>query len=131
MWKRKGKYGATKVKYDSKEFPSKLEASVYQQLQLREKAGEIKEIRMQHAVRFPCGPSWKVDFSFVDVATNETIFCEAKGLELETYRIKKRMYSGCPVIENAGTLEIWKGSYQHPKLTEVIKPQRCKKSDGE
>lgn len=121
----RNKFHATRVKYGSKSFPSKLEASVYQMLELREKAGEIKDIRLQHAIRFPCGPSWKVDFSFVDVATGETVFCEAKGVEVETYRIKKRMFSGCPVIENVGKLEVWKGHYKMPKLTEVIKSKSC------
>ena len=103
-------------------FPSKLEASVYQMLLLREKAGEIKNIRRQHAVQFACGPRWKVDFSFTDCATGETVYCEAKGAELETYRLKKRMYAGCPVLESAGKLEIWKGTYARPVLVEEIKP---------
>jgi hypothetical protein len=104
-------------------FPSKLEAAVYQMLLLREKAGEITNIRRQHLVRFPCGPGWKVDFSFTDCATGETVYCEAKGQELETYRLKKGMFAGCPILESAGRLEIWKGTYHRPRLTEKITPE--------
>lgn len=105
-------------------FPSKLEESVYNMLLLRERAGEIRDIRRQHALRFPCGPAWKIDFSFVDCATGETVYCEAKGAEMETYRLKKNMFSGCPVLEGAGKLEVWKGDHKQPKLTETIHPKR-------
>jgi hypothetical protein len=104
-------------------FPSKLEEAVYSTLLLRERAGEITDIRRQHALRFPCGPAWKIDFSFIDVATGERIYCEAKGAEMETYRIKKNMFAGCPVLESAGKLEVWKGEHKQPKLVETIYPK--------
>lgn len=104
-------------------FPSKLEASVYQTLLLREKAGEIRNIQRQHSFQFPCGPRWKIDFSFEECTTGETVYCEAKGAEVETYRLKRNMFKGCPVLENSGKLEIWKGSYQKPSLNEVIFPK--------
>lgn len=119
---KRNKYSAQRT---ADGFPSRLEARTYQTLLLREKAGEIRDLRRQHTIRFPCGPGWKVDFSFVDCATGETVFCEAKGQELETYRLKKSMYCGCPVLEHEGKLEVWKaGKGGDPVLTDEVKPKR-------
>lgn len=109
-------------------FPSKLEEAVYGELMMRELAGEIRDVRRQHAFRFPCGPSWKIDFSFIECATGDTVYCEAKGAEMETYRLKKNMYSGCPVLEHAGKLEIYKGDHRRPTLVETIHPKGRVKS---
>lgn len=114
------KFGAEKT---ADGFPSKLEASVYQTLLLRVEAGEIRDIRRQHQLRFPCGVGWKLDFSFVECATGDTVYCEAKGAEVETYRLKKTMYGGCPYLESAGKLEIWKGTHRNPVLVETISPK--------
>lgn len=106
-------------------FPSKLEAALYTQLLLREKAGEIKEIQCQYSVlvkdRCPhCGDGpyrWKVDFSALDAITDERLYFEAKGKEDSLYLRKKKMWKRNP----PGKLEIWKGSHKNLKLSEVIK----------
>lgn len=128
FFRKRNKYNSVKT---ADGFPSKLEASVYQQLLLREKAGEIRDIRRQHSFRFPCGPSWKIDFSFIDCASGDTVYCEAKGAELEVYRLKKRMFGGCPILESAGALEIWKGDYRRPGLTDVVIPKKGETTNGE
>lgn len=99
-------------------FPSKLEASVYSQLLLREVAKEITDIRRQHKVLLTKAEiAWKIDFSFTDIASGNTVYCEAKGIEDERFKIFKKLWP----FYGHGSLEIWKGSYQKPFLDEVIK----------
>ena len=101
-------------------FPSKLESAVYDILVQREADGEISEIRRQHTVILQDGPanqkiSWKVDFSFI----KEDIlwFAEAKGIETESYKLKLKLWRALCT----NPLEIWKGSYQKPKLVEIVR----------
>jgi hypothetical protein len=101
-------------------FASKLEAMINEVLKARESTGEIKDIGMQTRVEFPCGIAWKVDFSFTDVATGKRILAEAKGVETETYRLKRRMYMHCPTLKAPDELELWKGHYDNPKMVEKI-----------
>lgn len=111
---------------------SKLERAVYQILLLREKAGEISDIRQQESVllgyeeivnartlkRRTRAIRWKVDFSFFDRYKLTRVYCEAKGVETSLYRKQLRLWR-----EGAGPgeLEIWKGNYRRPTLTEVVK----------
>jgi hypothetical protein len=113
----RNKYGARRA--DG--FGSKLERAVYEILLLREKAGEIKSIRRQHAVVLQEGKrevriSWKIDFSFIDCSSGKLCFCEAKGFPTNEYLLKLKMFRKSP----QGRLEIWKGSYKKPFLAEVI-----------
>ena len=102
-------------------FPSKLESAVYDILTLRERAGEIKEIRRQHVVELQGGArdtriTWAIDFSFIDCKTDEICFAEAKGFATEIYKLKLKMFRFKP----HGRLEIYGGDYRRPKLIEVI-----------
>lgn len=109
------KYGAKK----SGDFPSKLEASVYQLLLLREKAKEISEIKRQVRVELTDACiATKVDFSFTENSTGQTVFCEAKGVETERWNLIKRLWR----FYGAGPLEIFKGTYMRPQLVETIIP---------
>jgi hypothetical protein len=113
-------------------FPSRLEANTFQQLCLLEKAGAIRDLRRQHAVRFPCGNSWKIDFSYTDCKTGERVYLESKGAEGEGYRLKKMMYCGCPILEEDAKLEIWKADRRgEPALVEEVKPKRKPETGGE
>lgn len=116
---RRNKYRA--VRTDG--FASKLEAAVYYILLQREKSGEISEIQRQASVELVPGPpkirvNWKIDFSFVDNKTKETVYCEAKGLECGIFKLKLRIF----IAKKIGKLEIWKGSHKSPKLYRVIDP---------
>lgn len=113
----KNKYNAVRT---ADGFPSKLEASVYQILKLREKAGDIKDIRRQHVVDLGYGVRWRVDFSFVDCKTGERIYAESKGVECEGYRLKRTMWKNGA---GPGLLEIWKGNHTKPRLVETIEPR--------
>jgi len=118
------KYKAQRTIVNGITFPSKLEAAVYEILLLREKAGEISDIKCQQAVTVKqkcptCGDgptNWKVDFSFVDCKTGDTVYCEAKGIQTSDYIKRKRLWKADPPYK----LEIFKGSWKYPKLDEVI-----------
>lgn len=111
-------------KYNAKPtdgYPSKLEAAVGALLELRQKAGEISDIKRQQTVVLQDGPrsvkiSWRVDFSYVDNQTREVWYCEAKGLRSREYLLKLKMWRANP----PANLEIYEGSYKRPTLVERI-----------
>ena len=116
----KQKYGAVRTNG----MGSKLEAAVYQILLLREKAGEITDIQKQARVHLSCQIYWKVDFSFMERGTMNRrarrVYCEAKGVETERYRICLKLWTE----HGPGPLEIWKGSWQQPKLYKIVEVKR-------
>ena len=85
-------------------------------LKLRERAGEIKDIKCQQTVLLLNVIKWKIDFSFIDCKTEKLVYCEAKGLACNTFQMKLKLYKSDPPAK----LEIWKGSYQRPFLAETI-----------
>ena len=100
-------------------FASKLEAAVFELLWLRERAGEIRNLKCQVYVylsnaRIACIP----DFQFEYVASGEVAYAEAKGFETDIWRLKKRLWKAY----GPGPLEIWKGSHRKPKLIETVYP---------
>lgn len=114
-------------KYNAKReagFGSKLEAEVYKILKLREKAGQIQDLCQQQRVDLSCNIFWKVDFSFVETATNRRVWAEAKGVETERYRLCLKLWKGG---HGPGKLEIWKGHYTCPRLIEIVEPIRRSK----
>lgn len=99
-------------------FSSKLENAVHEILLLREKAGEISDIKCQQSVKLTEAQiSYRTDFSFV-TKDNKTCWVEAKGYEGETWRLKKKLWK----YYGPGPLEIYKGSFTKPFLDEVIIP---------
>lgn len=115
-------WGGNKYKAKaSNGFPSKLEEAIHNILLGRQKLGEISEIKRQQSVILQDGPrevqiKWKVDFSYTDNATNETHYCESKGIETSEYKLKLKLWRKNPPAK----LEIWKGNYRKPYLDEVI-----------
>lgn len=104
-------------------FPSKLESALYDFLLLKEKAGEIKNIKLQQAVILQEGPpkvriSWKVDFSSERADTGETVYHEAKGIETSDYKLKLKLWRKNPPAR----LEVYKGTYKRLFLALVIDP---------
>lgn len=130
----KNKFGAKKTQCSLNHFhPSALEASVCEILVLRERAGEIRNIKYQATVHLAYGIKWRVDWSFEEkLIDRETIstpdmfnwmpkYAEAKGVETVDYKLKLRMWrEGC----GPAPLEIWKGSASRPMLVEVVHPKR-------
>jgi hypothetical protein len=97
---------------------SKLENAVYQILLLREKAGEISDIRQQRGVHLGCGINWNVDFSFCDNKLNRITWAEAKGIKGERYKICLKLWRD----HGPGILEIWEGDYHNPFRSEIVIP---------
>lgn len=126
------KYGSVKVNQDGYNFASKLEASTYQVLKLRELAGEIKILQCQFRVLI-CGPGghecshknkieYIADFLCSYQKTGEKFLCEAKGFASEKWPLKLRLcrhYLKYP-------LEIWGGTHLRPYLIETIYPSETK-----
>lgn len=114
--RKRNKYGARRTGYG---FPSKLEGAVYGVLLMRQRAGEIGEIRRQHVVILSATVRWKIDFSFPILATGETCFAEAKGKWTQDAILKLKLYKE----QRAFRLEIWQGSYKRPTLVETVLPK--------
>lgn len=95
------KYNSTKTQVDGITFDSKREANRYVVLKAMEKAGEISELELQKKfVLFPkqtdengkllervC--SYRADFCY-KTKDGKTVVEDAKGMELEAYKIKRK-----------------------------------------
>lgn len=89
-------------------------------LLLRERAGEIKNIRSQVTLRLTDAKiGYRCDFVATDCATGLDFGVEAKGFPTEVWNLKKRLYKHYGPFR----LEIWTGSHNNPKLTEIIVPE--------
>lgn len=116
-WRRNGtKYNASKCVVDGITFDSRKEANRYCELKLLERGGVIKDLQMQ--VEFILIPnqyrtekrygkngrrltdkqillerkcSYIADFVYTLNETGETVVEDAKGLRLDTYKLKKKL----------------------------------------
>lgn len=105
---------------DGYRFDSKLEASVYQLLKLREKSGELKiKQHQKHIYLSEARVIYIPDFECVDVASGAIFYVEAKGFESPRWPTVKKLWK----FFGPGRLEIWKGTYKNPKLVETIIPK--------
>jgi hypothetical protein len=119
MRRSKGKYGAKKVERAGYSFASKLEASLFGLLRLREMAGEISELKTQASVYLTDARIlYKPDFSYLENGVEQ--FAESKGFETSDWRIKRRLW-GC---YGPGPLHIWKGSAARLAHHETITPKK-------
>jgi hypothetical protein len=121
--RNRNKFNATRVKKDGHSFASKGEASLYDLLLLREKAGQIKDIRHQHQITFiDTVVNWRVDYSFWSNELNETVYAEYKGMETPDFVVKKNLWR----THGHGLLELWYGNYKNPYLKETIRTKPLK-----
>lgn len=116
-FRRRNKYNARRTNGCS----SALEDAVFFMLTERELAGEITDIKKQQSVCLQEGGkdvriAWKVDFSYVDVKTGKTCYCEAKGFKTADYLLKMRLWRKL----RPASIEIWGGSYKRLLLMEKI-----------
>ena len=100
-------------------YHSKLEAAVGKILDFRLRAGEIDELRRQHAVSLG-GRKWKCDFSYRNKRTGVTVWVEAKGFVTREWLWIKEMWK----LIGPGRLEVWGGHYSRPFTTEVLEGGR-------
>jgi hypothetical protein len=100
-------------------FPSKLHATLYAELKLRERAHEISELEMEHAVELTkANLRYKIDFSYFDNKTFGVRFAEAKGIETDRWKILVKLwphYGPAP-------LDIYKANSRGIYLAETITP---------
>lgn len=121
--RNRNKFNATRVKKDGLSFASKGEASLHDTLLLREKAGQIKDIRHQHQITFiGTMVNWRVDYSFWHNELNEIVYAEYKGMETPDFVVKKNLWR----THGVGLLELWYGPHQRVFLKETIRPAPLK-----
>ena len=100
---------------NSSGFASKLEASVYQILKFKQKAGLISDLRCQAPVSLTrASIGCKVDFSFTE--KGKLCFAEAKGIATDRWQIIKKLWP----FYAPGKLFIYTGHYRDPRLTEIV-----------
>ena len=90
------KYNNTKIRVDGRLFDSKAEAARWQELQLLERAGEIKELERQ--VEYELIPKQKgeravkyiADFRYID-HEGKTVVEDTKGVKTPVYILKRKL----------------------------------------
>lgn len=118
-WARrsKNKLGNIKVELGGYSFASKLEASVFTILKAREQAGEIEVLQVQdHVYLTDARIGYIPDFKCLDKKTGKIFWVEAKGFPNDKWPMKKKLWK----FYGPGRLEIFTGTYDRPKLSEVI-----------
>lgn len=122
--KRAGnKYGNSKIKTPGHWFDSKLEQAVFYMLTLRERAGEIRNLKHHaggvflSAARIELRPdfTWEIGDPMFPIQE----WGEAKGLETDAYRIKRRLWKAY----GPGPLYVWVGKSSAITLKETLIPE--------
>ena len=86
----KHKYRAVATETDGIKFSSKKEARYYNQLKLRQAAGEVVTFLRQVPFYLPGGVRYVCDFLEFR-ADGSTHFIDTKGMETASFKAKKRM----------------------------------------
>lgn len=90
------KYGAQRVEHEGHVFDSKRERNWFIALRMREKAGEIADLRLQ--VPFDlhvCGVkvcAYVADYTWLETSNGEVVVADAKGVRTAVYKLKSRMF---------------------------------------
>ena len=100
----KHKFKAQATERDGIRFDSKLEARCYDQLKLRQKAGEVVFFLRQVPLDLPGGAKLRIDF-LVFESSGDVRFVDAKGFETARFKLKRRIAESIYPIE----IELWKG----------------------
>lgn len=104
---RPSKYGAVRTEVDGVTFASKKEARRYSELKLLERAGTVRDLKLQP--RFPLEVAgvkvadYVGDFSYIeDDEVPEFVVEDVKGMKTDVYRLKAKMFAaqyGFPIRE--------------------------------
>jgi hypothetical protein len=84
------KFHAVPTEADGMKFSSKKEARAYGSLKLQQRAGEVVFFLRQVPFHLPGGVRYVVDFQ-VFYAAGHVRFLDAKGMETESFKAKKRI----------------------------------------
>lgn len=95
---QRSKYGAVKVKVDGILFDSKKESRYYEQLKLRQSAGDILRFHRQVPIDLEGGVVYKLDFLVV-YPDGRLEYVDVKGLKTKEFRIKQRQVKARHGIE--------------------------------
>lgn len=97
---KKSKYSSAKTDIDGIRFDSKKEAEFYVELKLREKAGEISDLRLQpryllqeafkHEGKQYREMEYVADFEYVEDGI--TVVVDVKGFRTAVYMIKRKLF---------------------------------------
>ena len=97
------KYRNRKTEYKGIQFDSQKEENRYRELELRERAGEIRNIELQPrydiAVNGQKICKYFGDFRYEEVATGEVITEDVKGFRTKDYIIKKKLVKAIYNVE--------------------------------
>lgn len=100
--------------------PSALECSVCELQILRQRVGEIRNLKWQESVNLGFGVTWKVDWGYDERPNWSRAYAEAKGAETRDYKLKVRMWKEG---RGPGPLTIWKGTAQKPMIFKIVIPE--------
>ena len=100
LWKKTHKYNAKKVKVDGISFDSKKEANRYFELKMLERAGKIKELKLQPKFLLQDGferdgKKYRAIFYIADfeyIKDGKRIVEDVKGVRTDVYKLKKKMF---------------------------------------
>lgn len=99
--RKRNKFGARKTQIDGFTFDSAAEASRYQELKLREQAGEITDLKLQPEYLLQSefkdregkthrAIHYRADFSYTE--QGRRIVEDYKGFETEIFRVKQKLF---------------------------------------
>ena len=92
------KYNAKTTTVDNIKFSSKKEARYYQDLLLRQRAGEVVFVLRQVPFHLPGGVTYRVDFQ--EFHSDGTVhFVEIKGFETKDWIMKKKLVEALYPVE--------------------------------
>ena len=106
------KYRSKKIIIDGISFDSKREGNRYLELKLLERAGKIKDLKLQQ--QFELQPSFKkngktiraityvADFTYYDFEKKQNVVEDVKGFKTDVYMLKRKLFE-----------------FQYPELTIV------------
>ena len=95
---KRHKFNAKPTKSDGIRFDSKLEARYYDQLKLRQRAGEVVFFMRQVPFHLPGGVRYVCDFQ--EFWSDGTVhFVDVKGMETSDFKMKKKQVEALYPIE--------------------------------
>lgn len=98
QWAVRHKFHAVATETDGINFSSKKEARVYQKLKLQQAAGEVVFFLRQIPFYLPGGVKYVCDFQ-VFYTAGYVRFLDAKGMQTESFKAKKRMVEALFPVE--------------------------------